>query len=96
MQFCEDCGRQFMESYLYDHFGAIICDRCRDSAEKHRLISRTEAKDRYLLKDHDFDKREPVLKFVLKKNPRNAMWGDMKLYLEIQVSDSMYCLHGSD
>lgn len=57
----------------------------RDNEEKHKLISRTEAKQTYLLKDCDLDKREPPLKFILKKNPHNPRWGDMKLYLKLQV-----------
>lgn len=57
----------------------------RDNEEKHKLISRTEAKQHYLLKDCDLDKREPPLRFILKKNPHNPLWGDMKLYLKLQV-----------
>lgn len=57
----------------------------RDDEVKHKLISRTEAKQLYLLKDCDLDKREPVLRFVLRKNPHNPHWGDMKLYLKLQV-----------
>lgn len=57
----------------------------RDNEEKHKLISRTEAKQNYLLKDCDLDLREPPLRFVLKKNPHNPRWGDMKLYLKLQV-----------
>lgn len=52
---------------------------------KHRLVSRTEAKQQFLLKDCDLDRREPPLRFVLKKNPHNPRWGDMKLYLRLQV-----------
>lgn len=63
----------------------------RDNEEKHKLISRTEAKQRYLLKDVDLDKREPPLRFILKKNPHNPRWGDMKLYLLLQVR-CMYCI----
>lgn len=40
----------------------------------------------YLLKDCDLDKREPILKFITRKNPHNSNWGNMKLYLQIQVS----------
>lgn len=58
---------------------------CRDPEDKHKLITRTEAKEEYLLKDCDLDKREPVLKFIVKKNPHNSRWGDMKLYLKLQV-----------
>lgn len=57
----------------------------RDTEDKHKLITRTEAKEEYLLKDCDLDKREPVLRFIVKKNPHNSRWGDMKLYLKPQV-----------
>lgn len=53
--------------------------------ETHRLITKTEAKESYLLKDCDLDLREPPLKFLLKKNSRQPRWGEMKLYLECQV-----------
>ncbi|XP_073447347.1 DNA repair protein complementing XP-A cells isoform X1 [Aquarana catesbeiana] len=82
---CEECGKDFMDSYLSNQFDLAVCDACRDSEEKHKLITRTEAKKEYLLKDCDIDKREPVLKFILKKNPHNTHWGDMKLYLKSQI-----------
>ncbi|KAM3938056.1 DNA repair protein complementing XP-A cells [Leptodactylus fuscus] len=82
---CEDCGKDFMDSYLSNHFDLAVCDGCRDAEEKHKLITRTEAKKEYLLKDCDIDKREPVLKYILKKNPHNSHWGDMKLYLKLQI-----------
>lgn len=50
------------------------------------MIAKTEAKKEYLLKDCDFDIRKPPLRFVSKKNPHNPRYGDMKLYLKLQVS----------
>ncbi|KAM8962216.1 DNA repair protein complementing XP-A cells [Pelodytes ibericus] len=82
---CEECSKEFMDSYLSNNFDLAVCDNCRDSEEKHKLMTRTEAKQTYLLKDCDFDKREPVLKFILKKNPHNSRWGDMKLYIKAQI-----------
>ncbi|XP_006629644.2 DNA repair protein complementing XP-A cells [Lepisosteus oculatus] len=82
---CEECNKAFMDSYLSNTFDLSVCDNCRDSETKHRLITRTEAKEEFLLKDCDLDKREPVLRYVLKKNPHNTRWGDMKLYLKLQV-----------
>lgn len=38
------------------------------------------------MKDCDFDIRKPPLRFVSKKNPHNPRYGDMKLYLKLQVS----------
>uniref|UniRef100_A0AAY5K1E7 XPA C-terminal domain-containing protein n=1 Tax=Esox lucius TaxID=8010 RepID=A0AAY5K1E7_ESOLU len=81
---CDDCDKPFMDSYLSNSFDLAVCDSCRDNEVKHKLISRTEAKQLYLLKDCDLDKREPVLRFVLRKNPHNPRWGDMKLYLKLQ------------
>ncbi|KAH0503821.1 DNA repair protein complementing XP-A cells-like protein [Microtus ochrogaster] len=49
---CEECGKEFMDSYLMSHFDFPTCDSCR---------------------------------FIVKKNPRHAQWGDMKLYLKLQV-----------
>lgn len=82
---CEECGREFMDSYLMDHFDLATCDNCRDADDKHKLITKTEAKQEYLLKDCDLEKREPALKFIVKKNPHHSQWGDMKLYLKLQI-----------
>jgi len=57
----------------------------RDTNEKHKLITKSDAKTNYQLKDVDLDKREPLLRFIVKKNPRHEKWGEMKLYLESQV-----------
>lgn len=85
---CEDCGQMFVESYLHEHFKKKVCNKCRENHEdKYNLITKTDAKNKYLLKDADFDKREPALKFIVRKNPHNPRWGDMKLYLESQVSE---------
>ncbi|XP_077201616.1 DNA repair protein complementing XP-A cells isoform X3 [Paroedura picta] len=93
---CEECGKEFMDSYLMSNFDLATCDNCRDAEDKHKLITRTEAKQAYLLKDCDLDKREPVLKFILKKNPHNPRWGDMKLYLKLQVTKRALEIWGSE
>ena len=67
---CEVCAKRFATSYLHQHFDESVCDACHDK-EKHCLITKTDAKNLYLLKDHDMDSREPKLKFILKKNPHN-------------------------
>uniref|UniRef100_A0A8C3UEN9 XPA, DNA damage recognition and repair factor n=1 Tax=Catharus ustulatus TaxID=91951 RepID=A0A8C3UEN9_CATUS len=93
---CGDCGKEFMDSYLMQHFDWATCDNCRDVEDKHKLITRTEAKEEYLLKDCDLDKREPVLKFIVKKNPHNSRWGEMKLYLKLQVIKRSLEVWGSE
>lgn len=82
---CLECSEQFIDSYLFKNFDLAICDKCRDPDDKHSLITRTEAKNEYLLKDCDFDRREPPLKCIVRKNPHNVRWGEMKLYLHLQV-----------
>lgn len=82
---CLECSNEFIESYLLKNFEYLVCDKCRDADGKHSLITRTEAKNEYLLKDCDFDKREPPLKCIIRKNPHNVRWGEMKLYLHLQV-----------
>uniref|UniRef100_A0A3P8W0I1 Xeroderma pigmentosum, complementation group A n=1 Tax=Cynoglossus semilaevis TaxID=244447 RepID=A0A3P8W0I1_CYNSE len=93
---CDECGKPFMDSYLSNSFALSVCDKCRDNDEKHKLISRTEAKQQYLLKDCDLDKREPPLRFILRKNPHNQRWGDMKLYLKVQVEKRGLEVWGSE
>lgn len=58
---------------------------CCSDEEKHSLITKTEAMKEYLLKECDIEKREPPLKYITRKNPHNVNWGEMKLYLQIQV-----------
>ncbi|KAF3852015.1 hypothetical protein F7725_005370 [Dissostichus mawsoni] len=74
----------------------LFVDLSGDNEEKHKLISRTEAKKQYLLKDCDLDQREPPLRFTLKKNPHNSTWGDMKLYLKVQVEKRCMEVWGSE
>lgn len=82
---CIECDEKYTESYLMNDFGYSVCDKCRDPDEKHSLITRSEAKTEYLLKDCDLDKRQPPLRFISRKNPHNVRWGEMKLYLHLQV-----------
>lgn len=82
---CLECNGNFVASYLMQTFDYPVCDACRDNEDKHSLITRTEAKNEYLLKDCDLDKREPLLKTIIKKNPHNPRWGEMKLYLHVQI-----------
>lgn len=68
----------------------------RDNDGKHSLITRTEAKQEYLLKDCDIDKREPPLNYILRKNPHNVYWGEMKLYLQIQIEERALMVWGTE
>lgn len=93
---CEECQSEFSDSWLLKSFNHSVCDGCRDNDDKHTLITRTEAKTEYLLKDCDIDKREPPLKFIVRKNPHNPRWGEMKLYLHLQIEKRALEVWGSE
>jgi DNA-repair protein complementing XP-A cells len=96
---CDECQMIFLTSYLHTNFNEPICDQCREKYSindekddcddeqtiRYSLITRTSAKDKYLLTDYDLDKREPILKCIEKKNPHNQRWGTMRLYLRCQI-----------
>lgn len=83
-QTCIECEEEFADSYLYKSFGFSCCDKCKND-ENSMLITKTNARDEFLLKDCDFDKREPPLRFINRKNPHKSTWAEMKLYLRFQV-----------
>ncbi|KAK9723145.1 XPA protein C-terminus [Popillia japonica] len=91
---CESCNEAISKSWLFDTFDVKVCDNCKDP-ETHKLITKTEAINEYLLKECDFDKRDPPLKFISKKNPHNVRWGEMKLYLKLQVEKRALEVWGS-
>ncbi|XP_005101114.1 DNA repair protein complementing XP-A cells homolog [Aplysia californica] len=93
--FCLECDKEFLDSYLYSKFDHPVCDKCRDE-DSDSLITKTDAKTTYLLKDEDFDKREPELKYIVRKNPHNSHWGDMKLFLHCQVHKRAMEVWGSE
>lgn len=92
---CEICLKSFSTSFLLDKFNFNCCDACRNPTT-HKLITKTEAKELYLLKDCDFDKREPALKCIRQKNPHNSKWSELKLYLEVQVEKRALEVWGSN
>lgn len=95
MKECEECHQDFLRSNLYRTFAVHICDDCRDPRGAHELITRTDAKAKYLLKDCDLDLRKPTLRYMLKKNPYQKS-GDMRLYLKYQVEERAIEVHGSE
>ena len=93
-QQCVECEEEFADSYLFKNFGLSCCDKCKND-ETHELITKTTARDEFLLKDCDFDKREPPLRFISRKNPHKSTWAEMKLYLRSQVEARALEIHGS-
>ncbi|XP_031553476.1 DNA repair protein complementing XP-A cells homolog [Actinia tenebrosa] len=94
---CTICNKEFMDSLIFRIFDECICDSCRESDETGdlKLITKTDAKQKFLLKDVDLDMREPILKFQVKKNPHHSR-GEMKLYLTCQVKKRAYEIWGDE
>jgi len=82
-EICNDCGHMFGNSFLRDKFNYDVCDECNKD-DKYPLMTLSEVKSEYLLSDNHL-KRDPPLKFLLKKNPHHSGWGEMKLFLMKQV-----------
>ena len=100
---CEECGKPFATSHLLRTFDHPACDECKNMEKDgpHQLITKTDAKKEFLLKDSDFEKGERdkpfvPLKFVLRKNPHNPRWGDMKLFLRSQVESRALEVWGTE
>ncbi|XP_026737735.1 DNA repair protein complementing XP-A cells homolog [Trichoplusia ni] len=93
---CQDCERPFAQSYLFDTFGHPVCDECRDDDGAHALVTRTEARAAFLLKDCDLDLRPPPLRCVRRRNPHGSRLGDMRLYLRAQVEERARLVWGSE
>ncbi|CAG9796989.1 unnamed protein product [Diatraea saccharalis] len=91
---CALCQRPFACSYLFDTFDYSVCDSCRDDEDEHSLMTRTEAKAEFLLKDCDLDARPPPLRCVRRRNPHRG-GGDMRLYLRAQLRDRALLVWGS-
>jgi DNA-repair protein complementing XP-A cells len=70
-----------------------VCDSCKiEHSDDYKLIAKTDAKSEFLLKDCDFDFRDPPLKYMVKKNPHSS-YGEMKLYLRIQCQERAMLVH---
>jgi len=97
---CEECDKDFADSYLFTTFDHSVCDDCKDMEREgpHELITKTDAKKEFLLRDSDFEKGErgDNLRFLLRKNPHNPRYGDMKLYLRLQVEKRALKIWGSE
>ena len=94
---CRECNIECNASYLYEKFGENVCDECREKdKDQFKLISKTDAKNEFVLKDCDLDAREPPLKYATAPNPHNLKGGFMKLYLQGQVYERACEVHGGD
>lgn len=78
---CEQCGSLSLDQRMLSTFDEAICTACKLDCPGFKTISKTNAKNDYLLSDDDLYN----LKFLVSSNPRRMGWSMMKLYLTKQV-----------
>ncbi|PIA91909.1 DNA repair protein RAD14 [Cercospora beticola] len=82
---CRECGSLEIDWNWDEMLNTQICHTCKDKyPEKYSLLTKTEAKEDYLLTDPEL-KDESLLPHIKKPNPHKSTWNDMMLYLRYQV-----------
>jgi len=84
---CRECASLEIDYNWDEVFGTQVCNACKEKVpEKYSLLTKTEAKEDYLLTDPEL-KDEQLLPHLEKPNPHKATWNNMMLYLRYQVEE---------
>lgn len=84
---CKECESLEIDWKWDEVFGCQVCNACKDKVpEKYSLLTKTEAKEDYLLTDPEL-KDEELLPHLEKPNPHKSTWNNMMLYLRYQVEE---------
>ncbi|KAK3493413.1 XPA protein C-terminus-domain-containing protein [Neurospora crassa] len=84
---CRECGSLEIDFVWAETFGCAVCGKCKERfPEKYSLLTKTEAKEDYLLTDPELKDPE-LLPHLSKPNPHKSHWHDMMLFLRYQVEE---------
>ncbi|CAG8473798.1 6993_t:CDS:2 [Scutellospora calospora] len=84
---CKECQTVEIDYQFHRTFHINICKTCREKfPQKYSLLTKTEAKEDYLLTDAEL-KDEERLPHLSRPNPHKSTWNDMMLYLREQVEE---------
>lgn len=84
---CRECKKLEIDYKWLDVFKCEVCNSCKDKyPEKYSLLTKTEAREDYLLTDPEL-KDEELLPHLVRPNPHRATWNNMMLYLRYQVEE---------
>ncbi|KAI7376493.1 DNA repair protein, partial [Hortaea werneckii] len=84
---CRECGSLEIDWQWDDTLQCQICYTCKEKyPEKYSLLTKTEAKEDYLLTDPEL-RDETLLPRLEKPNPHKSTWNNMMLYLRYQVEE---------
>jgi DNA-repair protein complementing XP-A cells len=88
---CKECGTIDLDSVFFNVFHLNLCSICKEKfPEKYSLITKTEAKEDYLLTDPELKDTE-LLPHWSKPNPHKSTWNDMMLYVREMVTIKKKC-----
>lgn len=84
---CRECGSLEIDWKWEDILGCAVCNACKEKfPEKYSLLTKTEAREDYLLTDPEL-KDDELLPHLERPNPHKATWNNMMLYLRYQVEE---------
>ncbi|KAK4621278.1 DNA repair protein RAD14 [Fulvia fulva] len=84
---CRECGSLEIDWQWDEVFHIHVCNTDKEKyPEKYSLLTKTEAKEDYLLTDPEL-KDEQLLPHLEKPNPHKAHWNSMMLYLRCQIEE---------
>ncbi|GAA5921593.1 hypothetical protein JCM1841_000144 [Sporobolomyces salmonicolor] len=82
---CDHCGTTDLDEQLRNVFGVHVCSRCKkDHPDKYSLLTKTEAKEDYLLTDPELRDTD-LMPHLLRPNPHRPTYSNMMLFLRCQV-----------
>ena len=97
---CVDCKEREGQPKFFEAFGLSICFDCQRAGKgpggKYQVVTKSKAKDEYLLTDRQLSKERGGLGCLTVPNPRDSRYGDMRLYLRTQVEALALQAWGSD
>jgi DNA repair protein len=74
---CQQCGAMSVDNQLLTVFGEAVCRTCKKEHERFRLVTKSKAKEHFLVSDDDL----ASLKFLHASNPSKPGWAQMKLFM---------------
>ena len=84
---CRECGSLEIDWQFDEALQTQVCHTCKEKMpEKYSLLTKTEAKEDYLLTDPEL-KDENLLPRMTKPNPHKSTWNDMMLFMRMQVEE---------
>jgi len=91
---CSECNSLDIDPHFHQIFKVNICSACKDKyPDKYSLITKTEAKEDYLLTDPEL-RDVDLLPHWSKPNPRKSTWNNMMLYVRFMVEEYAFSKWG--